>query len=49
MFYYLPQNCIHFYPESVNDDFDGTVTIINDTIFKDKVGFGKNVLIEMYQ
>ena len=34
-----------FYPESVNDDFDGTVTIINDTNFKDKVSFGKNVLI----
>ena len=34
-----------FYPESVNDDFDATVTIINDTKYKDKVRFGKNVLV----
>ena len=34
-----------FYPESINDNFDETATQINDTIFKDKVSFGKNVLI----
>ncbi len=34
-----------FYPESINDNFDETVTQIDDTIFKDKVSFGKNVLI----
>ena len=33
------------YPESINDNFDETATQINDTIFKDKVSFGKNVLI----
>ncbi len=33
------------YPDSINDEFDETVTLINDTKFKDKVIFGKNVLI----
>ncbi len=34
-----------FYPDSINDDFDKTVTEINETEFKDKVSYGKNVLI----
>jgi len=34
-----------FYPSSINDNFDNTVTNIADTKFKDKVKFGKNVLI----
>ena len=34
-----------FYPESVNDNYDNTVIDINDTELKDKVKFGKNVLI----
>ena len=34
-----------FYPDSVTDDFDNTVEIINTTDFKKKVKFGKNVLI----
>ena len=34
-----------FYPDSINDNFDETVTYINETSFKDKVNFGKNVLI----
>ena len=34
-----------FYPDSVNDNFDETAILINDTYFKDKVNFGKNVLI----
>ena len=34
-----------FYPDSLNDDYDGTIKIINETKFKDKVSFGKNVLI----
>ena len=34
-----------FYPDSINDNFDETVTLINDTHLKDKVSFGKNVLI----
>ena len=34
-----------FYPESINDYFDDTVNEIKDTEFKDKVKFGKNVLI----
>ena len=34
-----------FYPESVNDNYDNTVKDINDTELKDKVKFGKNVLI----
>ena len=34
-----------FYPDSINDDFDETVMGINETVFKDKVKFGKNVLI----
>ncbi len=34
-----------FYPDSINDDFDETTTIINDTKFKDMVFYGKNVLI----
>ena len=34
-----------FYPESVNDNYDNTVKNINDTELKDKVKFGKNVLI----
>jgi UDP-3-O-[3-hydroxymyristoyl] glucosamine N-acyltransferase len=34
-----------FYPDSINDDFDETIDEINNTIFSDKVKFGKNVLI----
>ena len=34
-----------FYPDSITDDYDNTVKDINDTEFKDKVKFGKNVLI----
>jgi|TARA_B110000027_G_scaffold106242_1_gene112848 UDP-3-O-[3-hydroxymyristoyl] glucosamine N-acyltransferase len=34
-----------FYPSSINDNFDNTVTNIAETKFKDKVNFGKNVLI----
>ena len=34
-----------FYPESVNDNFDDTVTDISKTKFKEEVKFGKNVLI----
>ncbi len=34
-----------FYPDSINDDFDKTVTDINETEFNDKVSYGKNVLI----
>ena len=34
-----------FYPDSLNDDFDTTAKIINDTKFNDTVSFGENVLI----
>ena len=34
-----------FYPDSINDYFDKTVNLIDDTKFKDKVSYGKNVLI----
>jgi UDP-3-O-[3-hydroxymyristoyl] glucosamine N-acyltransferase len=34
-----------FYPSSINDNFDHTVSDITKTNFKDKVKFGKNVLI----
>jgi UDP-3-O-[3-hydroxymyristoyl] glucosamine N-acyltransferase len=34
-----------FYPDSINDDFDGTVKDIKNTKFSDNVKFGKNVLI----
>ena len=34
-----------FYPDSINDDFDETLVSINETKYKDKVSFGKNVLI----
>ena len=34
-----------FYPNSINDNFDESATNINETDFKDKVKFGKNVLI----
>jgi UDP-3-O-[3-hydroxymyristoyl] glucosamine N-acyltransferase len=34
-----------FYPDSVHDNFDNTVRIINDTNFEDKVKYGRNVLI----
>ena len=34
-----------FYPDSINDDFDKTAVTIDNTIYKDKVNFGKNVLI----
>ena len=33
------------YPDSVNDDFDNSVKEISKTKFKNKVKFGKNVLI----
>ena len=34
-----------FYPESIHDNFDNDVDEIKDTKFKDKIKFGKNVLI----
>ena len=34
-----------FYPSSIIDEFDNTVKLIDDTIYKNKVKFGKNVLI----
>ena len=34
-----------FYPDSINDDFDETVEIASNTQFKDKINYGKNVLI----
>nr|WP_256998117.1 UDP-3-O-(3-hydroxymyristoyl)glucosamine N-acyltransferase [Candidatus Pelagibacter ubique] len=34
-----------FYPDAINDDFDDSAIDINQTNFKDKVIFGKNVLI----
>ena len=34
-----------FYPDSITDDYDYTVKDINVTEFKDKVKFGKNILI----
>ena len=34
-----------FYPDSINDNYDSTVIPINDSNLKDKVSFGKNVLI----
>ena len=35
----------NFYPDSINDNFDNTVEQNNITNFKEKVKFGKNVLI----
>ena len=34
-----------FYPNSITDDFDDTVKYIENTEFKDKVKYGRNVLI----
>ena len=34
-----------FYPDSITDDYDSTVKDINETEYKDKIKFGKNVLI----
>ena len=34
-----------FYPNSITDDFDDTVEYIENTQFKDKVKYGKNILI----
>ena len=34
-----------FYPSAVNDYFDDSVNEISETVFKDKVNYGKNVLI----
>ena len=34
-----------FYPDSINDDFDMKLKVINKKSFKTKVRFGKNVLI----
>ena len=34
-----------FYPSSVNDNFDNTVSNITETKFKNEVKFGKNILI----
>ena len=33
------------YPDSINDEFDETVTFVDETKFKDKVIYGKNVLV----
>ena len=32
-----------FYPDSINDNFDETSENINQTLYKDKVKYGKNV------
>ena len=34
-----------FYPDSITDDYDGTVKDIIETKFKDKVKFGKNGIL----
>ena len=34
-----------FYPDSVNDNFDNEVKDIIETFYKDKIKFGKNVLV----
>jgi UDP-3-O-[3-hydroxymyristoyl] glucosamine N-acyltransferase len=34
-----------FYPDSIDDNFDGTIEEINKTKLNDKVKFGKNVLL----
>ena len=34
-----------FYPSAIYDYFDDSVNIISETVFKDKVNYGKNVLI----
>ena len=34
-----------FYPDSITDDFDVTCENINQTSFKDKVKYGKNILL----
>ena len=34
-----------FYPDSVNDNFDNEVNDIVETFYKDKINFGKNVLV----
>ena len=34
-----------FYPDSIDDNFDETVTLIDETKYNNKVNFGKNVLI----
>ena len=34
-----------FYPNSINDHFDHTAVVINNTKFKDKAKYGLNVLI----
>tara|TARA_A100001037_G_scaffold289073_1_gene300448 strand:+ start:1057 stop:2037 length:981 start_codon:yes stop_codon:yes gene_type:complete len=34
-----------FYPDSINDNFDETVENINQTLFKDKIKYGINVLV----
>ena len=34
-----------FYPDSINDNFDETVSYITETKFSDKVKFGKNILV----
>ena len=34
-----------FYPNSINDNFDDTTENIGQTLYKDKVKYGKNVLI----
>jgi len=34
-----------FYPNSINDNFDNTVEILNDEKFKNEVKYGRNVLI----
>ena len=35
----------NFYPDSINDNYDQTCKNINETQFKDKVKYGKNVLL----
>ena len=34
-----------FYPDSVYDNFDSEVTDISETVYKNKIKFGKNVLV----
>ena len=51
MFLFLPQLSHQiFTPNSINDNYDQTCKNINETQFKDKVKYGKNVLLgKMFQ
>ena len=45
MFSCYIQNYISILSRSIDDNFDNTVSYIDDTNFKDKFSYGKNVLI----